>query len=72
MNAGVDNIDQLYGKASNTTAGKEYEAKAKLHDAYLKFGRTILPIYTKAIEIATNATQAFTAWMDKTQLLQKL
>ncbi|HGW3398429.1 phage tail tape measure protein [Acinetobacter nosocomialis] len=65
MNAGVDNIDQLYGKASNTTAGKEYEAKAKLHDAYLKFGRTILPIYTKAIEIATNATQAFTAWMDK-------
>lgn len=65
MNAGADNIDQLYGKASNTTAGKEYEAKAKLHDAYLKFGRTILPIYTKAIEIATNATQAFTAWMDK-------
>jgi hypothetical protein len=65
MNAGADNIDQLYGKASNTTAGKEYEAKAKLHDAYLKFGRTILPIYTRAIEIATNATQAFTAWMDK-------
>lgn len=65
MNAGADNIDQLYGKASNTTAGKEYEAKAKLHDAYLKFGRTILPIYTRAIEIATNATQSFTAWMDK-------
>ncbi|MDC4436919.1 phage tail tape measure protein [Acinetobacter baumannii] len=65
MNAGADNIDQLYGKASNTTAGKEYEAKAKLHDAYLKFGRTILPIYTRAIEIATNATQAFTIWMDK-------
>ncbi|MRA09704.1 phage tail tape measure protein [Acinetobacter nosocomialis] len=65
MNAGADNIDQLYGKATNTTAGKEYEAKAKLHDAYLKFGRTILPIYTRAIEIATNATQAFTAWMDK-------
>ncbi|MFP0418638.1 phage tail tape measure protein [Acinetobacter nosocomialis] len=65
MNAGADNIDQLYGKASNTTSGKEYEAKAKLHDAYLKFGRTILPIYTRAIEIATNATQSFTAWMDK-------
>lgn len=65
MNAGADNIDQLNSKAMNTTAGKEYEAKAKLHDAYLKFGRTILPIYTKAIEMATDATQSFTAWMDK-------
>lgn len=65
MNAGADNIDQLYGKATNTTAGKEYEAKAKLHDAYLKFGRTILPIYTKAIEMATSAMQTFTGWMDK-------
>ena len=65
MNAGADNIDALFGKATNTTAGKEAEAKAKLHDAYLKFGTTILPVYTSAIEIATKAMQGFTGWMER-------
>lgn len=65
MNAGADNIDALYSKAQGTTAGKEAEAKAKLHDAYLKFGTTILPIYTSAIEVATKAMQGFTGWMER-------
>ncbi|MEN8292069.1 phage tail tape measure protein [Acinetobacter radioresistens] len=65
MNAGADNIDALFSKATNTTAGKEAEAKAKLHDAYLKFGTTILPVYTSAIEIATKAMQGFTGWMER-------
>lgn len=55
LNAGADNIDQLNDKAKNTTTGKELEARAKLHDAYLNFGQSILPIYTKAIEVATSA-----------------
>jgi hypothetical protein len=68
LNAGAENIDQLSDRAQNTTTGKEIEAKAKLHDAYLKFGTTILPVYTKAIEIATDALKGFTGWMEKNLL----
>ncbi|MCH7387677.1 phage tail tape measure protein [Acinetobacter modestus] len=71
LNAGADNIDQLDARAQNTTSGKELEAKAKLHDAYLKFGTTILPVYTKAIEIATGALQTFTGWMERNPTLAK-
>ena len=71
LNAGAENIDQLSDRAQNTTTGKEIEAKAKLHDAYLKFGTTILPVYTKAIEIATDALKGFTGWMEKNPTLVK-
>lgn len=71
LNAGAENIDQLSDRAKNTTTGKEIEAKAKLHDAYLKFGTTILPVYTKAIEIATDALKGFTGWMEKNPTLAK-
>lgn len=65
LNAGADNIDQLNSKAMGTTTGKEVEAKAKLHDAYLRFGTTILPIYTSAIETATKVLQGFSGWMER-------
>ena len=71
LNAGAENIDQLSDRAKNTTTGKEIEAKAKLHDAYLKFGTTILPVYTNAIEIATYALKGFTGWMEKNPTLAK-
>ncbi|MHA3059502.1 phage tail tape measure protein [Acinetobacter sp. ANC 4636] len=71
LNAGADNIDQLDKQARNTTAGKEVEAKAKLHDAYLQFGQTILPIYTQALVMAGNAMQVFTGWMQKNPALAK-
>lgn len=71
LNAGAENIDQLSERAKGTTAGKELEAKAKLHDAYLQFGLTILPIYTKALEMATGAMQSFTMWMGKNPTLAK-
>jgi len=72
LNAGADNIDQLNSKAMGTTTGKEIEAKAKLHDAYLKFGTTILPIYTKAIETATIGLQSFNGWMERNPGLAKI
>lgn len=72
LNAGADNIDQLNNKAMGTTSGKEIEAKAKLHDAYLEFGKTILPIYTSAIETATSAMQVFTGWMQRNPTLAKM
>lgn len=72
LNAGADNIDQLNTKAMGTTMGKEVEAKAKLHDAYLRFGTTILPIYTSAIETATSALQGFSSWMERNPRLAKM
>ena len=72
LNAGADNIDQLNNKAMGTTTGKEIEARANLHDAYLKFGTTILPIYTKAIETATGALQSFNGWMERNPTLAKI
>lgn len=72
LNAGAENIDQLSDRAKNTTTGKEIEAKAKLHDAYLKFGTTILPVYTNAIEIATDALKGFNGWMERNPTLAKM
>lgn len=71
LNEGANNIEQLYEQGKDTTAGKELEAKAKLHNAYLEFGTTILPIYTKAIEVATSALQGFTGWMERNPTLAK-
>lgn len=71
LNAGAYNIEQLDTQAKGTTTGKELEARAKLHDAYLRFGQTILPVYTKALEIAAGAFQSFTGWMEKNPTLAK-
>lgn len=69
LNAGADGIEDLYLKTKDTTAGKELEAKAKLSDAYLKLGDTILPIYTKAIEFAAEKLETFTGWMERSPIL---
>lgn len=71
MNAGADNIDQLYGKAKNIGAGHELETKAKLHDAYLKFGTVIMPIYIKALQVATSTLKGMTEWMQQHPRLTK-
>jgi hypothetical protein len=72
LNEGAFNIEQLDTQARGSTTGKELEAKAKLHDAYLRFGQTILPVYTKAIELAAGAFQTFTGWMEKNPTLAKV
>ena len=71
LNMGAENIDQISERAKGTTSGKELEAKAKLHDVYLQFGQTILPAYTKALELATGAMQNFTLWMQQNPTLAK-
>ncbi|MGK8820974.1 phage tail tape measure protein [Acinetobacter baumannii] len=71
LNEGAFNIDQLNTQAQGTTSGKELEARAKLHDAYLQFGQTILPIYTQALIMASNAMQGFTGWMQQNPTLAK-
>lgn len=69
LNSGAENIEQLSKRAEGTTAGKELDARAKLHDAYLEFGTTILPIYTQALVMAGNAFQSFTGWMKQNPAL---
>ncbi|MDR9529979.1 phage tail tape measure protein [Acinetobacter baumannii] len=71
LNEGAFNIDQLNTQAQGTTSGKELEARAKLNDAYLQFGQTILPIYTQALVMASNALQGFTGWMQQNPTLAK-
>ncbi|SSQ71553.1 phage tail tape measure protein [Acinetobacter baumannii] len=71
LNEGAFNIDQLNTQAQGTTSGKELEARAKLHDAYLQFGQTILPIYTQALVMASSALQGFTGWMQQNPTLAK-
>lgn len=71
LNEGAFNIDQLNTQAQGTTSGKELEARAKLHDAYLQFGQIILPIYTQALIMASNAMQSFTGWMQQNPTLAK-
>ncbi|MFA2950291.1 phage tail tape measure protein [Acinetobacter pittii] len=71
LNEGAFNIDQLNSQAQGSTSGKELEARAKLNDAYLQFGQTILPIYTQALVMASNALQGFTGWMQQNPTLAK-
>lgn len=71
LNEGAFNIDQLNTQAQGSTSGKELEARAKLNDAYLQFGQTILPIYTQALVMASNALQGFTGWMQQNPTLAK-
>lgn len=71
LNEGAFNIDQLNRQAQGSTSGKELEARAKLNDAYLQFGQTILPIYTQALVMASSALQGFTGWMQQNPTLAK-
>ncbi|MDV7410004.1 phage tail tape measure protein [Acinetobacter baumannii] len=71
LNEGAFNIDQLNTQAQGSTSGKELEARAKLNDAYLQFGQTILPIYTQALVMASSALQGFTGWMQQNPTLAK-
>lgn len=71
LNEGAFNIDQLNKQAQGSTSGKELEARAKLNDAYLQFGQTILPIYTQALVLASSALQGFTGWMQQNPTLAK-
>ncbi|HCJ6473068.1 TPA: phage tail tape measure protein [Acinetobacter baumannii] len=71
LNEGAFNIDQLNKQAQGSTSGKELEARAKLNDAYLQFGQTILPIYTQALVMASSALQGFTGWMQQNPTLAK-
>jgi hypothetical protein len=57
LNDHADGIEEINAKAKETAAGKQEELVAKSHDAYLKVGNVALPIYTRALEIASKAME---------------
>lgn len=65
LNAGADDIDKLYIKGQGIAQGKELEARARLNNAYLQAGQTILPAYASAIDLIASALGRVTGWMER-------
>lgn len=63
LNAGADGIDSLFDKAKGITGGAELELAARRANLYKAMGDSIMPAYTKALEVATSAIQGLTRWM---------
>ncbi|MDR3429010.1 hypothetical protein [Silvimonas sp.] len=71
LNEGADGIDKLNDKAKETAEGKEIELAARRADVYLKLGQTIMPAYTRALEMAGSAMQTLGGFAEKHQTLVK-
>jgi hypothetical protein len=71
-NRGSYDVDQLEGAAKGMAAGQEAEARAKYEDAMRKFGDTILPTYTKALVVATDALKSFNEFAERHGTLVKV
>lgn len=63
LNAGADGIQQLYERAQTTGGAAELELAARKADAYRELGTTIMPAYTRALELAAGALSRVTSWM---------
>lgn len=64
VNAKADNIDQVFDKAKDTASGKELELIARRANAFKTLGDSIMPAYTRALELAAAATEKLTNWME--------
>jgi hypothetical protein len=64
-NMGAQDIAQLEKQGRETAHGKELDAEAKLADIKLRLGNQILPIYTKALVMASDALEKFNAFSEK-------
>ncbi|MCP1573637.1 hypothetical protein J2S30_002016 [Herbaspirillum rubrisubalbicans] len=65
INAGAADIDELDKLGRETASGKELEALAKLADLKLEMGTKILPLYASGLQMAANAMQALTGFMER-------
>ncbi len=65
LSAKAAGIDASHSLAQQTSRGREIQLLAKLHDLKRALGQQVLPLYTKALEMAAKATQRLTAWIDK-------
>lgn len=65
LNRGAANIDELDKLGRDTASGKELETLSKVADLKLELGSKILPLYAAGLEMATNAVQALTGFMER-------
>ncbi len=65
LSADAAGIDETYTFAQQTARGREIQFLAKLHDLKRALGQQVLPLYTKALDMAIKATQRLTTWMEK-------
>lgn len=70
-NQGAQDIDQLDAAGRNIARGKELNAEAKLADLKLRVGKSILPLYSSALEIAANALERLNGFMDRNPRMAK-
>ncbi|QAU22895.1 phage tail protein [Dyella sp. M7H15-1] len=59
VNAEAYDIDQLSKEGAQTAEGKQLMAMSKLHDAWLVTGEKVLPLWTRAIELASGVLDRF-------------
>ncbi|WP_441228023.1 phage tail tape measure protein [Tardiphaga sp. 20_F10_N6_6] len=71
LNSGAADIDTLDREGRSMAAGKELDAEAKLADLKLRVGENILPIYSRALEMAANGLDRLNAFTDKHPRLAK-
>ncbi|MFC4519077.1 phage tail tape measure protein [Cupriavidus pinatubonensis] len=65
LNAKADGIDGLYERAKGMPQGKELETMAKVHDLQRELGLKIMPLYARALEMATGAAERLTHFMQE-------
>lgn len=65
LSAGAAGIDEAHSLAQQSARGREIQLLAKLHDLKRSLGLQVLPLYTKALDIAIKVTQRLTAWIEK-------
>lgn len=65
LSAGAAGIDTLHDRAQQTARGQEIQFLAEFHGLKRSLGQQVLPLYTRALEVAMQATQQLTVWIEK-------
>lgn len=71
VNAGAADIDTIDKAGREMAAGKELAAEAKLADLKLRVGKSILPLYSRALETAADALDRLNVFAEKNPRLTK-
>ncbi|MDM5178527.1 phage tail protein [Massilia sp. DJPM01] len=64
-NRGAYDVNQIFGEAQKNASGMEIKAHADLADVKLRLGGQILPLYTKALVMASNALEKFSKFSER-------
>lgn len=72
LNRGAADIDQLSGRGTNTAAGKQVNAHARLENAKLMFGNAAMPAYTAFLEKAAVALDRLNGFMERNPRLARM